>query len=280
MYRFPALSRVASAENETNPSYTWSSEHSTQHVNFVLCCPVKLAEDGNPPRSISNLIHLQILIISSRRNIFKPKSTWDIECLRHLYIKSGENLIEEVYSDCVHRVLENLQTISGVCPSTSCLVILSKTPNLRKLGIHGLLVSVSGVLEFPNITPLICLKALKLSNTMIYHSTVKLCSRVMFPERLTRLTLLNTALNWNDIRINGLLPNLEALKLNVNACIGQRWETSDTIFINLRFLKLQDLDIVKWEASSADFPRLERLVVRRCSRLEEIPTGIGEILTL
>ncbi|KAI3503734.1 hypothetical protein L1887_32183 [Cichorium endivia] len=322
-----ALSPVASAESETNPPYTWSSEHSTQHVNFVLCCPVELgecfhtgrsfdyetyeflrildvesisifsfprevlklinlrylviqAEDGNPPRSISNLIHLQILIISSRRNIVIPKHTWDIECLRHLYIKSGENLIEEVSSDCVHRVLENLQTISGVSPSTSCLGILSKTPNLRKLGFHGPLVSVSGVLEFPNITSLNCLKALKLSNTKMYHSTVKLSSRVMFPERLTRLTLSNTALNWNEIRIIGKLPNLEALKLNVNACIGQKWETSDTGFINLKFLKLQDLDIVKWEASSADFPRLQRLVIRRCSRLEEIPTGIGEILTL
>ncbi|KAI3503735.1 hypothetical protein L1887_32184 [Cichorium endivia] len=172
------------------------------------------------------------------------------------------------------------KTISGVCPSTSCLGILSKTPNLRKLGFHGPLVSVSGLLEFPNITSLSCLKALKLSNTKMYHSTVKSCSRVMFPERLTRLTLSNTALNWNEIRIIGKLPNLEALKLNVNACIGQRWETSDTGFINLKFLKLQDLDIVKWEASSSHFPRLERLVIRRCSRLEEIPTGIGEILTL
>lgn len=312
------------AESESS----WSSDHSTQHVNFLLCCPVELgecfhvggsfdcetykflrvldiesasifsfpkeilnlvnlrylaiqAEDGNPPTSISNLVHLQILIISSRKNVFVPRSTWDMECLRHLYIKSGEkeNLIEDVSSD---RVLENLQTISGVCPSTSCVGILSRTPNLRKLGFHGCLVSPLGVLEFPNICSLTCLETLKLSNTKMYHSTVKSCSLIMFPESLTRLTLSDTALNWNEIRTIGLLPNLDVLKLNVNACIGEIWGTSDMGlgFRKLKLLKLQDLDLVKWEASSGDFPRLQRLVVRGCSRLEEIPACIGEILTL
>ncbi|KAJ9546942.1 hypothetical protein OSB04_019485 [Centaurea solstitialis] len=244
------------------------------------------AEDGNPPTSISNLVHLQILIVLSRRNIVVPRTTWDMECLRHLCIKSGENLIEDVSSDnfvgndSYHRVLDNLQTISGVCPSPSCVDILSRTPNLRKLGLCGPLVSTSGVLEFPNICYLNCLQRLKLSNTKIYHVAVKSCSPLMFPKQLTRLTLLDTALDWNEIQTVGLLPNLQVLKLHANACIGERWETSDSGFANLKLLKLQDLDIVNWEASSAHFPRLQRLVVCRCSRLEEIPAGIGEILPL
>ncbi|PWA94208.1 Disease resistance protein [Artemisia annua] len=316
-----ALSPVAGADSQTN----MSSERSTQHVNFVLCCPVELgecflagrpvdcetykflrildiesvsifsfprpvlqlvnlrylaiqAEDGNPPILISKLLHLQILVISSRRNIVLPKSTWDIECLRHLYIKSGENLIEDVTFDKF--MLDNLQTIFGVCPSPSCVSILRRSPNLRKLGFCGPLVSTLGVLEFPDIHSLNRLQMLKLSNTMMYHAAVKSCSPLMFPEKLTRLTLVETALNWNEIQTVGLLPNLKVLKLNANACIGQRWETSDTGFPNLKFLKLQDLDIVKWEASSAHFPRLQRLVVRRCSRLQEIPANIGEIVTL
>ncbi|MFS8034572.1 putative leucine-rich repeat domain superfamily [Helianthus anomalus] len=102
----------------------------------------------------------------------------------------------------------------------------------------------------------------------------------MFPERLTRLTLSETYLEWNEIQTFGFLPNLEVLKQNVNACIGERWEASDIGFGNLKLLKLQDLDVVKWEASSRQFPRLQRLVVRHCSMLQEIPDGIGEILTL
>ncbi|KVH96367.1 putative late blight resistance protein homolog R1A-10 [Cynara cardunculus var. scolymus] len=328
-----AFSPAAAAESKTYPSHGRSLEHSTQHVNFIFCCPIELgesfqvgkpfdyetykflrildiesisifsfprevtklvdlrylaiqAEDGNPPASISNLIHLQTLIISSSRNIVVPRSTWDLGHLRHLYIKSGENLIEDVSSnkfpgnDCYDRVLDGLQTISAVCPSPSCLDILSRTTNLRKLGFCGPLVSTLGVLEFPNICYLNCLQRLKLSNTKIYHAAVKSCSPLMFPETLTRLTLSDTALDWNEVRTIGLLPKLEVLKLNVNACIGQRWETSDKGFANLKLLKLQDLDIVNWETSSAHFPRLQRLVVRCCLRLEGIPTSIGEILPL
>ncbi|KAK1439339.1 hypothetical protein QVD17_05155 [Tagetes erecta] len=322
-----ALSAVPAAEIEKDPSPSTSSEHSMEHVNFVLCCPVELgecfqvgrpvdrdtykslrildietififsfptdvldlvnlrylairSEDGNPPTSISNLTHLQILIISSTMNIVVPRTTWDIKCLRHLYIKSGQNLIEDFSSGKFVETLDNLQTISSVCPSPSCLSILTRTPNLRKLGFRGPLVSTLGVLEFPNIGFLNHLQVLKLSNTIKYHAPVKPCNPLMFPERLTRLTLSETCLDWNKIQTFGLLPNLEVLKLNVNSCIGERWETSDIGFAKLKLLKLQDLDIVKWETSSAQFPRLERLVVRHCSRLQEIPAGIGEILTL
>nr|GEX85487.1 putative late blight resistance protein homolog R1B-16 [Tanacetum cinerariifolium] len=321
MYRYgrvsSALSPVTGADSKTN----LSSECATQHVNFVLCCPVELgecfqvgrpvdsetynflrildiesisilsfpcpvlqlvnlrylaiqAEDDNPPILISKLVHLQILIISSTRNIVLPKN---IECLRHLYIKSGENLIEDVTFDTF--LLDNLQTISGVCPSPSCL-LLTRCPNLRKLGFCGPLVSGLGVLKFPNIRTLNRLRMLKLSNTKMYHAPTKLCSPLMFPERLTRVTLVETGLDWNEIQTIGLLPNLEVLKLNVNAFIGEKWKTIDTGFPNLKLLMLQDLDIVIWEASSAHFPRLQRLVVRRCLRLKEIPANIGEILTL
>nr|XP_043627362.1 putative late blight resistance protein homolog R1C-3 [Erigeron canadensis]XP_043627363.1 putative late blight resistance protein homolog R1C-3 [Erigeron canadensis] len=322
-----AISPVVAVEPKTTLSRGSSSENSTQHVNFVLCCPTELgecfqvgrpidietykflrildiesififsfpnevlkltnlrylalqAENGNPPTSISNLIHLQILIISSSSNISVPRSTWDMECLRHVYIKSGENLIEDASSDKLKRILNNIQTISGVSPSPSCLGILNRTPNLRKLGFCGPLVSNFGVLEFPSIFSLNCLQVLKLKNTKMYHAPVKACSPFMYPEKLKRLTLSNTDLGWNEMQTFGLLPNLEVLKLNVSSCIGEKWETSDLGFPNLKILKLQDLDVVRWETSSAHFPKLQRLVVRHCSRLEDIPASIGDILTL
>ncbi|KAL8265929.1 hypothetical protein R6Q59_003273 [Mikania micrantha] len=322
-----AMYPVPDAEVKNNPLPGMSSEHSTQHIDFVLCCPIELGEcilvgwpvdhvaymllrvldiesiftfsfprdilnlinlrylaikskDGNPPTSISNLIHLQILIISSNTNIVLPRTTWEIKCLRHLIIKLGESLLEDFSSGKIIGILENLQTISGVSPSPSCLSILTRTPNLRKLGFCGPLISTLGFLEFPNVRSLNCLKMLKLSNTMRYHAPVKSCNPLMFPERLTRLTLSETYLDWNEIQTFSFLSNLEVLKLNDNACIGERWETSNMGFANLKFLKLQGLDFVKWEASSAQFPRLQRLVVSHCSRLQEIPAGIGEILTL
>ncbi|KAL8224286.1 hypothetical protein R6Q57_019761 [Mikania cordata] len=53
------------------------------------------ADDGSPHASISNLVNLQTLIISSRKNIVVPETLWNMVNLRHLYIKSGENLMEE-----------------------------------------------------------------------------------------------------------------------------------------------------------------------------------------
>ncbi|KAM7497600.1 hypothetical protein LguiA_022014 [Lonicera macranthoides] len=102
----------------------------------------------------------------------------------------------------------------------------------------------------------------------------------MFPERLKRLTLTNTALAWNEMWTLGMLPNLEVLKLKLHACVGQLWETSDNGFLRLKFLKFQDLDIVQWTASSNHFPHLEHLVLHGCQKLEEIPSSLGDIPTL
>lgn len=48
-----------------------------------------LAKDGSPPASVSNLLNLQTLIISSKRNITVPKSMWKLLNLRHLHIRTG-----------------------------------------------------------------------------------------------------------------------------------------------------------------------------------------------
>ncbi|KAF5777531.1 putative transcription factor B3-Domain family [Helianthus annuus] len=53
------------------------------------------AHDGSLHASISNLMNLQMLIISSRKNIVLPKTIWSMLNLRHLYMKSGINLMEE-----------------------------------------------------------------------------------------------------------------------------------------------------------------------------------------
>ncbi|XP_076927495.1 putative late blight resistance protein homolog R1B-16 [Bidens hawaiensis] len=79
------------------------------------------AHDGNLHASISNLVYLQMLIISSKKNIVVPKTIWNMLNLRHLYIKSGENLMEEPIfeqvagsDDYYHHpsALASLQTLS------------------------------------------------------------------------------------------------------------------------------------------------------------------------
>ncbi|KAM0019738.1 putative P-loop containing nucleoside triphosphate hydrolase, leucine-rich repeat domain superfamily [Helianthus debilis subsp. tardiflorus] len=242
------------------------------------------ANDGSPHASISNLVYLQMLIISSRKNIVVPKTIWNMVNLRHLYIKSGENLMDEprdlqVTGCTCPSVLASFQTLSQVSPQ-SCHNIFSRTPNLRKLGFCGPLISSLGDLEFPNLGSLAHLQKLKLLNTFPYRNVTRPCNPIMFPEKLKKLTLSNTGMDWKEMWTFAWLPNLEVLKLKFQSCIGERWETGDAEFGRLKVLKLHDLDVKKWVCLRDNFPRLQRLVVRRCLQLENIPATLGKIFTL
>ncbi|KAI3734117.1 hypothetical protein L6452_13580 [Arctium lappa] len=243
------------------------------------------AHNGSPAASISNLVNLQMLVISSRKNIVVPITIWNMVNLRHLYIKSGENLIEE---PCLVHVTENdgcpsglvsLQTLSQVSPQC-CHNIFSRTPNLRKLGFCGPLMSKLGDLEFPNLHSLQHLQKLKLLNTNPYPEPTRSCNPIMFPENLKKLTLSNTCMDWEEMWTFSLLPNLEVLKLKFNAFIGEKWETRDAEFRRLKVLKLHDLDLRQWVCSRENFPGLQRLVIHHCSKLNGIPSDVGKILTL
>ncbi|KAM7502946.1 hypothetical protein LguiB_001850 [Lonicera macranthoides] len=243
------------------------------------------ADVGSPPSSISSLRYLETLIVSSWSNVSLPRNTWKMVNLRHLCIKLGVNEVEkpsfeEVQDDDGYPlILENLQTLSFVCPSQYCKDVLKRSPRLRKLGFCGPLLSESRDLRFPMLYA-DQLETLKLFNTAFYREASSSCSPDMFPNRLKRLTLTNTALAWNQMWTLGMLPNLEVLKLKLHACVGRLWETSDNGFLRLKFLKFQDLDIVQWIASSNHFPRLEHLVLHGCQKLEEIPSSLGDIPTL
>ncbi|KAK1419776.1 hypothetical protein QVD17_29098 [Tagetes erecta] len=245
------------------------------------------AHDASPHASISNLGNLQMLIISSRKNVVVPKTIWNMVSLRHLYIKTGENLIElpsflqvTGNDDCsCPSVLASLQTLSQVSPQ-SCYNIFSRTPNLRKLGFCGPLITSLGDLEFPSLCSLKHLHKLKLLNTLPYPEATRSCNPVMFPENLKKLTLSNTGMDWEEMWSFSLLPNLEILKLKFQACIGEKWEAGDAEFRRLKVLKLHDLDMKQWVCSRDNFPRLQRLVVQRCLKLDSLPTSLGKIYTL
>ncbi|KAM7502936.1 hypothetical protein LguiB_001840 [Lonicera macranthoides] len=243
------------------------------------------ADVGSLPSSISSLRYLETLTVSSRSNVTLPRNTWKMVNLRHLCIKQGVNDVEKPSfeelqdEDGYPLILENLQTLSFVCPSRYCMEVLKRSPRLRKLGFCGPLLSDSRDLIFPMLYA-DQLETLKLFNTAIYREVSSSCSPDMFPKRLKKLTLTNTALAWNEMWTLGMLPNLEVLKLKLHACVGRLWETSDNGFLRLKFLKFQDLDIVQWIASSNHFPLLEHLVLHGCQKLEEIPSSLGDIPTL
>ncbi|KAK4368882.1 hypothetical protein RND71_012674 [Anisodus tanguticus] len=78
-----------------------------------------------------------------------------------------------------------------------------------------------------------------------------------------------------------MLPNLEVLKVKYHGFHGKVWRLkNEEIFNQLKFLLIDVTNLKHWEASSVNVPNLQRLVLKRCFDLEEIPKDIGEICTL
>ncbi|XP_063945344.1 putative late blight resistance protein homolog R1B-16 isoform X4 [Daucus carota subsp. sativus] len=235
---------------------------------------------GDPPESISHLRKLQTLIMSSRMNMVIPNNMWKILSLRHLCIRTGENLVNFCNVEEEPSLLENLQTLSLVSPTRPCEHILSRTRNLKKLGLCGPLATKRGELKCPDLGLLIHLETLKLLNTIPLCKSGRLSDSIIFPESLKNLTVSNTYLDWKEAWIFEMIPNLEVLKLKFHAFAGKHWETTTEAFPRLKILKLDDMNIVTWTASRNHFPLLQRLQVFRCPYLTEIPEDFGNIYTL
>ncbi|KAK1401114.1 hypothetical protein POM88_000719 [Heracleum sosnowskyi] len=235
---------------------------------------------GSPPESVSQLRELQTLIMSSKMNMVIPKNMWKMINLRHLCIKSGDNLVNFSNVEKEPSFLENLQTMSLVSPSSPCQQILAKTRNLKKLGLCGPLATETGDLKCPNLGLLMHLETLKLLNTVPLHKAGRLSDSCTFPENLKSLSIANTYLEWKEDWIFEKMPNLEVLKLKLHAFSGSDWETRSKAFPRLKFLKLEELDIMTWTATRNHFPVLRHLQVYRCSYLMEIPEDFGNICTL
>ncbi|KAL1825287.1 hypothetical protein DCAR_0313426 [Daucus carota subsp. sativus] len=235
---------------------------------------------GNPPEHISNLAELQTLIMSSRMNMVVPENMWKMIKLRHLCIKSGENLVNFSNVDEGQYLLENLQTLSLVSPTRQCQHILARTRNLQKLGLCGPFTTKIGDIKFPDLGLLVHLKTLKLLNTTTLCKAGRLSDSIIFPQSLKSLSISNTYLDWKEAWVFEMIPNLEVLKLKLHAFAGKVWETSPEAFPRLKFLKLDTMDFVIWTASRNHFPVLQRLQVYRCPYLLELPDDFGNICTL
>ncbi|KAL8127449.1 putative late blight resistance protein homolog R1A-10 [Apium graveolens] len=236
---------------------------------------------GYLPESISQLRELQTLIMHSKKKMVVPKNMWKMKNLRHLRIKSGGVLVNFPNLEEEPNVLENLQTISLITVSKPCQNILAKTRNLKKLGLCGPLeITQSGDMKCLDLGLLKHLETLKLLYTIPLCKAGRLGDSIKFPESLKSLLMSITFLDWKEDWIFKMIPNLEVLKLKVHAFSGKDWETRPEAFPRLKFLKLEELDIMTWTATRNHFPVLRHLQVYRCSNLMEIPEDFGNIIML
>ncbi|KAJ9552086.1 hypothetical protein OSB04_016131 [Centaurea solstitialis] len=230
---------------------------------------------SNPfPSSICNLWSLQTLIIkfSSVCVAYLPGNISNMVNLRHLW--SNTKLILPSIGKSM-----NLESISSVRLRNGLDNIGRYFPNIKKLEYT----LASG--EERHFEHLPYLENLKLSSEhplrfITSKPQESLVNRIWFPTSMKKLTLARCGLPWSDMLVIHALPNLEVLKLIDNAFQGSQWDACEQQFRQLKFLRLEELNIEHWEAYSASFPCLRRLALWDCNNLKGVPLQIGDILTL
>ncbi|KAL1534707.1 putative late blight resistance protein R1A-10 [Salvia divinorum] len=243
-----------------------------------------LTHDGNLPSFISKLQNLQSLIINEHQSITSvsdptslPRDIWDMQELRHLWI-IGSNLPDPIEGAELPKLL-TLHVKGHTCTKDTFRGI----PKLKKLVINIELQprsrEILSCLE--HISILDKLESLKcvVVNPRPRFKVVNPTSS--FPRGLKKLSLAGLGHSWEYMSAIGSLPNLQVLKLRYLAFRGPKWKTEVGEFRNLKFLQLEDIDLVHWTSDDDNcFPRLQRLIMRHCYKMMEMPLQIENIPTL
>lgn len=233
------------------------------------------------PTAIGCLVNLEVLVV--RRGGRISEALLKMPKLQYVHFQSA---IEFVYS-LYHLTTKDKSFENNKIRSISFLRIkhgrddriLKNFPHLRRLKCSFIASKDSSQKHcfYPVIDFLTQLESLNVS----LEGQVNWFSDVLsFPLNLKKLALSGFKLSRDEVSIIGALPKLEVLKLLKVSMEEKQWNARDDEFQQLRFLKLDNVQIAEWNASSEHFPQLEQLVLRNCTLLEEIPSSLGDISTL
>ncbi|XP_051115916.1 putative late blight resistance protein homolog R1B-17 [Andrographis paniculata] len=229
------------------------------------------------PLTFKLLWNLQLLQISSSSFMDLPREIWEMPQLREISGDYDVYLPDPIYID-IHGndflVLKDLHTICGFRNFNCTKEVIDRIPNLKKLDIRYEYGAEGGVKQLNyslcNLERLQKLESLSISGCL---------EKMTLPNSLKELGLMDCTMAWEDMSIIGLLPSVEKLTIYGGAH-GLEWEPVQGEFRRLKELAIGYTDLVCWRVESVHFPILEKLKLTGLGLLEEIPSGIGDILTL
>nr|GMD54196.1 putative late blight resistance protein homolog R1B-14 [Ipomoea batatas] len=236
------------------------------------------------PKRFKNLRELQTLVFKTTESTLEiDGGIWNMEKLRHVHTNTSTQLPSPQKESKSGYRNTDIRTLSTISPASCRKEIFIKTPKLQKLGVCGdlveLLEEMQGICLFNNLQMLDALENLKLRGQS--DKMLKVPKLEVFPPKLRKLTLSNTQFDWNGMIILGLLEELQVLKLDHNAFIGELWNLKDNVvFKQLQYLRIGRTNLVTWKAEKNNFPVLENLILRNCSYLEEIPYAFVDVHSL
>ncbi|KAL7138859.1 hypothetical protein ABFS83_09G010700 [Erythranthe nasuta] len=249
-----------------------------------------VTSNGEIPASISRLSNLEILIIhwhhrvikSSNSPVYLPVEIWKLHKLKHL-VCMGFDLPDPSPANDDSLILEKLLTISGVGAHSCTKRVLTRIPNLTKLGIRietkdddetaavEALSFLGGGDRFASVY-----EEFESFKCVVINPRLVRCRVIPnFPANISKISLSGCGFPWENMRVIAELPNLRVLKLRWCAFSGPVWEMRRknryALFNGLEFLLMEDLDIEQWRVESEQFPNMNRLIIRHCYKLTAIP---------
>lgn len=246
-------------------------------VELVQLRYLALTCNMNIPASVSKLFNLQFLIIHQGLIIksdispsYVPVEIWDMQELKHLRIMGSD--LPESNSGAF---LENLETLLDVGIDSCTKGVLKKLSNLKKLGVRFELAPDDENDPSRCLNHISCLheleslKCILVNPELMPEVVAPPAPRSMFPSTLLKLHLSGLCYPWEYMDIIGSLPKLQVLKLQCYAFRGPKWEVKDFEFPRLRYLVIDDADLVEWKVGSGSFSRLRNLSIKHCYNLEE-----------
>nr|XP_016511975.1 PREDICTED: late blight resistance protein R1-A-like isoform X2 [Nicotiana tabacum] len=245
---------------------------------------------------VSHLLDLQTLRVGwlpySLRSKISPAGLWKMQKLRHVDIKEIQfawyNNDRAIFEKSSQTVLPNLKSFG------KCYIYLAditpefwwRFPNIEQLKLHIVEPSRYRKFPMPNLEEL-PLQSLEVGFSEyvphIPHLRIERGSCIVFPSNLKELSIHSIVLTEKVVSNIARLRNLERLKLRrilfKDEYIGC-WDVGDYKFPTLKYLNLRGVDMTEWRSSEASFPVLEKLVIRSCEKLQEIPSSFADIQTL
>ncbi|XP_060195644.1 putative late blight resistance protein homolog R1A-3 [Lycium barbarum] len=216
------------------------------------------------PPWVSNLSNLEVLlVITVGSGTILPMSIWNMPRLKHVHVEPVASFDGRIPRKSTNFCcIETLATVS--LTNKLAAYMIKQATKLRKLKCH-------------------CKEPLQLKLDALQLESLSVNGMILefsLPSRLTKLTLSDVLLPQSEISKIGRLQKLVVLKLEHRAFEEKNWDIIDDDFPTLKVLKLRSLRITEWNASDGCFPELEQLLVESCFHLQEIPSAIGDILSL
>ncbi|KAA8544693.1 hypothetical protein F0562_019460 [Nyssa sinensis] len=220
------------------------------------------------PKSLGNLRLLETLDLKQTGVTTVPKEILKLDNLRHLLVYRYD-IQNYTPFDCVKGFEEEG---ANLCRS------IEKLQNLRSLNITSLgNEELLDLLAIKNPPPLLRRLYLKGQLDRFPTWTYKLHDLERIRLKLSRLA---AKYNYNPIQHLQDLPNLLELQL-LDAYLGNQLEFNTGKFQKLKILELEQLEQLKMVImEEGTVPHLQKLIIRKCKNLKEVPVGIDSLTRL